>query len=204
MNKKVGLIALVVLAGGAAWWLLSRTEPAELAGPPEATGAAAVAKAEGPAPDERRDAQPKPAPPPVDFPMEIPSHLPALKLPAGGTVVVLEEIADVPTRRHVYGRAATGAIGCIGSAGVDSKTLDPEFRARIVIAPTGDRGSQVVDIVMLNADSAPPALVKCLREALARTQLALPTGVRGIVTTPPFSGERPPPKPPGGANAPTP
>lgn len=191
MNKKVGLIALVVLAGGVAWWLTNRTEPAELAVAPETTGAAALGKTDGLAPDERRDGPVKRAAPPVDFPMEIPKDLPALRLPSGGTVVVLEEIDDVPTRRHVYGRAATGAIGCIGSAGIDSKSLDPEFRARIVIAPTGDGGSQVVDIVMLNADSAPPALVKCLREALARTQLALPTGVRGVVTTPPFAGEKP-------------
>lgn len=189
MNKRVMMtVGAAVLAMALLWWL-QRTPPVGTEVQTEAVAEAPGGKAAAAPQPERREGATK-APPQLDIAMEIPRDLPALKLPAGASVIVFEEIEDVPTRRHVYGRAATGAIGCIGASGIDLKTLDPEFRARIVIAPTGDGGSQVQDIVMLNADGAPPQLVKCLRKALGETQLQL-NGVRGIVTTPPFSGERP-------------
>ncbi len=127
----------------------------------------------------------------IPVPMEIPTHLPKLKVQVQGQDVEVAEIEDVEVRRHVYGQAAPQAIGCIGAAGVKLDALDPKFRARIVLTPTAEGGTEVTDIVMLDTDSAPPELVRCLKESLGKVQLSLGRGVQGVVTTPPFAGERP-------------
>lgn len=188
---RLGAILCAVLLSGLLWRVLSSPEPATQPAP-KATEAAAAATS----PPRVQREEPTPAAQPQQDPatdLTLPERLPALKAPGEAPPDDPPE-AEGPVREKTLSAAVPGVIACMVDAGTDRKKLNPAFHARLYVADGKDGKPMVTDVRLVNAADAPEKLVECLERELRKTQLDLPAGTRGVVTTPPFAGE-PPAKP---------